>query len=541
MEAAAKNGEKQARKKRKNILYYVGMRWRIFIYLLCFAFIMIMLLWLLQIVYLNDFYEYIKKDQIENAATSILSHVEEDDLQQYAEEVAVNSNLCAEVYKVDTSNGLYFGSVRIASVDLLGDCIIHHISGLERNSFYVKARDAGADGYMEVFLRGRFGRDEASLYKEEALIKDETLSKSLVYVRVANINDQQYMVLLNSSITPVSATVAALRVQLVVISIALIVLALIISFMIARRLSSPISQLNDAARRMAKGDLTTNFPASGYKEIAELADSLNHAGSEIARTDRLQKDLVANISHDIRTPLTMIGGYAEYMQDFPGEDHSESIRVIVEETQRLRDLVNDILDSSRLTAGVTEIDKQVFDLSGSLTNFVGNYSHLIEPQGYRVELNADPGILVEGDEKRLLQAISNIMNNAVAHIGGDKLIVVGLKKVLPASDSVLMRLREAKHQAEGESKGRKQRAKATTVRLSVTDHGCGIDKKDLPYIWERYYHVDAPAAGTHSSGLGLSIFRGIMDMHGARYGVDSRPGAGSTFWFELPIYFPPEK
>ena len=261
----------------------------------------------------------------------------------------------------------------------------------------------------------------------------------------------------------------------------------------------------------------------------------------------MQKDLVANISHDIRTPLTMIGGYAEYMRDFPDEDHSESIQVIVEESERLRNLVNDILDNSRIMAGASTVEKQVFDLSESLNNFTSNFNHLIEPKGYRVETDIAPNILVNADEKRILQAVSNMLNNAAAHIGEDKLIRVSLQPVEDPAENSRHKWykRQDNDREEGFSygnlsqpaRGRKSKAAAgdPVVRLTVSDNGSGIDEKDLPYIWERYYHAEDPKAGGHISGLGLSIVRGIMEMHGARYGVNSRPGAGSSFWFELPI------
>lgn len=539
--------KEKCRKKRKNILYNVGMRWRIFIYLLGFAFIMICLLWVFQIIYLNEFYEKIKKDQISTAASSIISQLDSDpeDLQSYMEEISLHYNLCSELYLLDNANNIFFGSEKLVSVDILSDCILHHISERDTNTFYYKAQE-NPNGYVEIYSRVPFSKIQQD--QNRLTLKDDGLSKSMIYARLASDSQgNNYLLLLNSSITPVSATVATLRVQLIVISVILIIAALAFSLLIARRLSNPINKLNRAARAMAEGDLNTNFPGEGYREIAELAASLNFAESELSRTDKMQKDLVANISHDIRTPLTMIGGYAEYMRDFPDEDHSESIQVIVEESERLRNLVNDILDNSRIMAGASTVEKQVFDLSESLNNFTSNFNHLIEPKGYRVETDIAPNILVNADEKRILQAVSNMLNNAAAHIGEDKLIRVSLQPVEDPAENSRHKWykRQDNDREEGFSygnlsqpaRGRKSKAAAgePVVRLTVSDNGSGIDEKDLPYIWERYYHAEDPKAGGHISGLGLSIVRGIMEMHGARYGVNSRPGAGSSFWFELPI------
>lgn len=504
--------EKTAARKHKNFLHDLGMRWRIFIYLLGFAIIMIILLWLFQIVYLDQFYEQTKRDQIESAYNNIAQHLDDDDLADYTKDIALMYNICVDVYRLDRTNGLLFGVEKIVSVDILGDCIIHHMAEIEKARLYSEA-EVNPEGYMQIFSRLSFNHFESLDSDTELTItKDDSLSKSLVYSRLATDHDgNSYLLLLNSTITPVSATVAALRAQLVIISVILIILALVISFIIARRLSRPIRKLNVAAKKMAKGDLTVNFPAEGYKEISELADTLNYASSELARTDALQKDIVANISHDIRTPLTMISGYAEFMRDFPDEDHSESIEVIVNETERLRDLVNDILDNSRISAGVSSIEPHVFNFTESLAGFISNYNHLMEFKGYRIDFEADTVVWLNADERRMLQAIGNMLNNALTHIGEDKLIIV------------------------------RQLVKGDTMRVEISDHGCGIPQEDIPHIWERYYRTDAPAKGNHGSGLGLSIVKGIFDMHGAKYGVISKIGEGSTFWFEMKIILPESK
>lgn len=484
------------------------LRWRIFVYFLIFTLIMVVFLWLFQIVYLDNFYERVKKQQIEAAYSAIALNINRDDLPDYVNDVAVHFNLCVRVYALESEAGLIYGAQEAASADLLGDCIIHHVDDQEIARFYREAKAAESTGFMEIFTRVRFGTYEAEdqALPQFAMTKDEGLSKSLVYARLTQ-NDagDTYFLLLNSSITPVTATVATLRIQLIITTALLVILALLISLLIARRLSRPISRLNAAAKRMAAGDLSGNFPAGSYPEISELAQTLNYAAAELSRTDTLQKELIANISHDIRTPLTMIAGYAEYMRDFPAEDHRESVDVIVGEVDRLRGLVNDILDVSRISAGVSKLHLRIFDFSESLTGFVSNYNHLIEPQGYHIELDAVAEAWISGDEGRLLQAVGNMLNNALSHIGPDKLIRV------------------------------RQTLDGGTMRLEISDRGCGIAPEDLPHIWERYYRTGPAPAGHGGSGLGLSIVAGILRQHGARYGVRSQPGQGSTFWFELKI------
>ncbi len=494
--------ETQKKPKRKNFLHDMGMRWRIFIYLLGFAMIMIVLLWLFQIVYLEKFYEEIKKDQIQAAYDRIVRNLNSEDLEEIVTDVGVSYSICIDVYALTTT--WFFEANRIASAEVLGDCIIHLVPGLEIIRFYNEAQNKYPHEFMEVYSRDDYS---AVLQDRFFLLPQDNLEmKSLVYARIAqDAEGNSYLILLNATITPISATVATLQVQLLVISLLLIALALIISFMIARRLSRPISKLNAAAKEMAKGDLSGNFSPEGYKEISELAETLNYASSELARIDSLQKDIIANISHDIRTPLTLIGGYAEVMRDFPNDDHNESIDVIIKETNRLRDLVNDILDESRMKAGVSSINPQLFNFSQELSEFIDTYNHLIEPQNYRIELIINETVWLNADKKRLLQAISNMLNNALTHIGSDRLITV------------------------------RQIVRGKIMRIEISDRGCGIAPEDLPHLWERYYRTDAPAKGNHGSGLGLSIVKGIMEMHNAKYGVTSTVGVGSTFWFEMEL------
>ena len=123
-------------------------------------------------------------------------------------------------------------------------------------------------------------------------------------------------------------------------------------------------------QKLAKGKFNTEFNGKGYKEISELAETLNHTAKELAKTDVLQKELLANVSHDLRTPLTMITAYSEVMRDIPGENTPENVQVIIDETKRLTCLVNDLLDISKIQAGVTVLETKEFDITDSIQNII---------------------------------------------------------------------------------------------------------------------------------------------------------------------------
>jgi signal transduction histidine kinase len=220
----------------------------------------------------------------------------------------------------------------------------------------------------------------------------------------------------------------------------------------------------------------------------------------------MQKELLANVSHDLRTPLTMIRGYGEVMRDLPGENTPENVQLIIDEAERLSELVDDMLDLSRLQAGTRELKIELFDLTEVVRALMTRYDKLIEHEGYDMTFHADEHVLVQADRTMILQAVYNLINNAVNYAGADRRVEVT------------------------------QRREGERVRISVRDFGKGIEEEHLPLIWDRYYKVDrVHTRATVGTGLGLSITKDILERHGADYGVRSTPGEGSEFWFELPV------
>ena len=236
----------------------------------------------------------------------------------------------------------------------------------------------------------------------------------------------------------------------------------------------------------------------------ELNATLNYAKTELAATEKLQQELIANISHDLRTPLTMITGYGEVMRDLPGENTPENIQIIIDEATRLSTLVNDLLDLSKLQSGALQAEKKVFCLTDSVKAIFDRYAKLVEQDGFNIIFDSNEDAYINADELRISQVLYNLVNNAVNHAGEDKTVILT------------------------------QTCKDRRVRIEVIDHGEGIPADKLPYIWDRYYKVDKEhRRGVIGSGLGLSIVKSILDAHNARFGVRSTPGKGSVFWFEL--------
>jgi signal transduction histidine kinase len=314
--------------------------------------------------------------------------------------------------------------------------------------------------------------------------------------------------MLNSEQAPLNATVETLKTQFWMIALILLTSALILALLISRGMSAPIKKMNRAAKLLAKGNYDADFSAGGYKEAVELSKSLTHASEQLARTDNLQKELIANISHDLRTPLTMIIGYSEVMRDLPGENTPENVQVIIDETERLSRLVNDLLDLSKLQAGSRVPTMEVFNLTELMEATMLRYEKLTQKDGYRVEYASDVSVDVRADRTMILQVLYNLINNAINYTGEDKLV------------RVTQRLTED----------------GTRVRISVTDSGVGIAPDQIPLIWDRYYKIDkVHRRAMIGTGLGLSIVKQILEAHRTIYGVESKLGEGSTFWFDMRV------
>ena len=235
-----------------------------------------------------------------------------------------------------------------------------------------------------------------------------------------------------------------------------------------------------------------------------MSDTLNHATHELAKAESLQRELIANVSHDLRTPLTMITAYSEVMRDLPGENTPENVQVVIDEAKRLTNLVNDLLDISKLQAGVTELELKEYDLTESIDSVLERYSKFLEQNGFTINFEYDRQVVVSADEFKIYQVIYNLVNNAINYAGDDKSVTV------------------------------RQRITGSIVRIEVSDTGKGIAKEELENVWERYYKVDkSHKRAMMGTGLGLSIVKNILKLHNAQFGVNSEEGVGTTFWFEL--------
>ena len=296
-----------------------------------------------------------------------------------------------------------------------------------------------------------------------------------------------------------------MRWQFAMIVAAILLATGMVGYTMSRSISEPIIETNEAARELSRARYQRPPHSGGYREIAQLNDTLVQTAEDLRKVEDLQRELIANISHDLRTPLTMIEGYAEAMRDIPDEITPENMQIIIDETERLSTMVNEVLDFSRLRTGSLELTMTRFNLTELIRKIVDRISHMTAVEGYTVTFEAGEDVFVTADSGRISQVIYNLAGNALTYTGADKTV----------------RIRQEK--------------KDGTVRITIADSGEGISPEELPFIWDRYYRSrENHKRAVIGSGLGLNICRGILENHHAPYGAETPPEGGTVFWFALP-------
>lgn len=484
---------KQKKNKRKSTMTFH--LWRDFV---MFAVIIMVVLWLFQVIFLNAFYESMKKGEIRKIGDEMVELFEknDDEFYSYLESRSFKRGVFAHV--LDESGYIIKSpqpmeefqrgpmhrpapdiSVRKSIVDFNHDT-------WER---FIKKVDESSDG-TTAYVISAYGANRMMIYGAE--LDTDGGEKQYLYI--------------TSPLQPIDATRRVLQNQLIIVSVLSVLASLILAYFIAKRFSKPIIKAAGTAQMLASGRYDVCFEDGSYREISQLTGVLNNAAKELGKIEQLRMDLMANVSHDLKTPLTIIKSYAEMIRDISGDDKGKReahTGVIIDEADRLSDLVNDILNLSKLQSGIARPDMEEFDISDTIETIMNKFAVYSDKDGYVFTTDIAPDVRIVGDEGQLMQVVYNLIGNAINYTGSDKNVHIALRS----------------HNGK--------------VRFEVTDYGDGINEDELAYVWDRYYRTGRShkrdVAGT---GIGLSIVKHILESHGFEYGVISKPGQGSTFWFE---------
>lgn len=485
----------KAKRKRQ-----LSIKWRLLLTFFSFTAAMLAALWLLQVVFLDEFYRGIKTREIRAASETVAKKAFSEDIAGVLEELVADNQICAMLLTTD-------GQV-VASADTLPNCLIHRMTSLDLFILYNFAAENDGTFLARFNQEGGYGSFTMGKAPFDRLVKKPYYfddRESIISVRLVEQGGSERVLLLDTTVSPVGATVQTLRIQLLMVTGVTLILSLVLAYFLSRHIAKPVMDISRAARQLSGGSYTPYAGRGGYREVLALDQTLTQAAADLEKVEQLRRELLANISHDLRTPLTMITGYAEVMRDLPGENTPENVQIIIDEANRLTELVNDLLDLSKLQAGVVTLSPAVFSFTALIQGILARYQKLTENKGVAFSFEGDGEAFVEADRTRLTQVVYNLINNALHYSGEEKSI----------------RLRQSR--ADG------------WVKLEIIDNGEGISEEQLPLVWERYYKIDkVHRRSSLGTGLGLSIVQSVLVLHGAKYGVESKLGEGSNFWFSLP-------
>ena len=457
-----------------------------------YALALMAMLWIFQSLLLDKYYEISMSRRCEKAVNRVsdyyLSGGDELSYEEFLEFLGSESEANDIFFWVESTDGEYY----ISSSDARQKQGRMFVDG---QLLIGQARQSLKEGAAKVSFtqNERIGEIKNYIFAKSV----SGASKNPVYV---------YAV---ATLTPLGPAVGILRSQLLAVTVIALGVGALVAFIVAMQLARPIANMEIEARELAKGNYDVEFEGGNYKELADLAETLNQAARDLKASDSLQKDLIANVSHDLRTPLTMIKSYAEMIKDISGdnpEKREEHLDVIINETNRLDGLVGDILTLSKMQAGVMEMEMEDFDIQEAAESVFNTYK-VMEQEGFTMRFERlDIAAVVHADRHRIQQVIANLLSNAIRYSKDKKEVSLSFAM------------------------------KDGSVVCSVTDKGLGIDEADLDRIWNRYQKASKQGArSSQGTGLGLSIASEILDQHGAKYGVERSPGEGSRFWFSMDV------
>ena len=439
-----------------------------------FSFFLLVFIWLFQAIYFGAIYEKVKSSEVENLCRDV---------------IRLNSSIA------DPTDALH---------DLAMQKNVEIIIFTTANNGYVVT----FNNTRELQTKNIGSQIETILYKlgEETYISYETNETNLnilncITKQVDNNSTTYYFI--SAPISPVKNTTENFSYMLVFISIGVLCATMVGAYFLSNTISKPIVRMAKSAKQITKDNNNVKFVANEYLEVNQLANTLNYAIGELQKTDNVRKEVIANVSHELKTPLTMIKSYTELINDISGENPEKRkahLNVIHAEAEKLEYLINDMMDYSKLESGVMTYEKSTFNLYDQLKQIKNTYSQKY-PE-FKFTLSGIKEAFIFADRKRIDQVLTNLLNNAINYSTTKKEINIRLKP----TDNL------------------------NEVKLEIVDHGIGISKENLEFIFDRHFRSSSAKRATVGSGIGLSIVKSILNHHAYTFGATSKENKGSTFY-----------
>lgn len=454
-----------------------SLRANLLIYFLVFSAIILSFLYFFQIIFFNTYYKINRTNILEQTVSQIEKNYNKKNREDILNTLSIDNEVCIQI--IDDDNLVYYSDY------------YRHCAGKD---------DAGLKEIKEEFMKSK------NKYLKLEFINIAYNNKSLVYGKQIQKNTYLFA---NASLQPMDKSISLLKSQFIYVAITVLLLSFIISYYFSKRIADPILKINTAAKKLGSKSNEAKFVCNTeVYELKELANTLNEAAKELSKTDELRREFLANVSHDLKTPLTMIEAYAASARDLNHNNKKKrerDLNIIIDEAERLNMLVNDILLLSKMENRNTKLNIEQIDIKNFISTILERFA-IYKNDGYIFEFKEDDTYIIEADKQGLERVIYNLVNNAINYTGDDKKVKISYER------------------------------DKNYLRINIIDTGKGIEEKDKKLVWNKYFRINKrhrrEARGT---GLGLSIVREILDEHNFEYGIDSKINKGSCFWFKCKI------
>lgn len=477
-----------------------------------FTLIIFTLLWLMQTVFLQSFYTKMVIHNVQKSALYIEENKNNENLASIINQTASNDSLL--IFLTDMNGNILYNADEHTDIyENNHKPTVNDNSHQNANPYFGnKPMNWQIGTYRNLPQSYEDFLNKIKSTKEKSVSYTDNNEKSYIYGTILTncsyVNNENAILYISTKIEAVGGTVKIIRTQLIWCTVVSILLAFVIAFFFSNQFSSPIKALTKDASVLAQGTFNLKFSKGFCLELDQLSDALAKTSQDLQKLEASRKELLANISHDLRTPLTMIKGYAEMLREFSWSDETkreEDLGIIIKEADRLSDLVNDILEYSSAQNENTIFEQKSFNLSEAVKFVTGQFLPLSTQKGITIQEEIESELFTLGDEKQLKRVIYNFIDNAISHSEKSASIFVRLSKT------------------------------QSKLHFEVQDFGKGIPQELQSSIWDRYFTArQQRASGTHS-GLGLAISKEILTKSNANFGIKSEINKGSIFWFELEI------
>ena len=474
---------------------------KLWTYFALFTAVIFCILWLLQTVFLQSFYNKMEIRNISNCAAQILNAQSNDDnFKETIDDIAHKNALLVII--TDSNGNVIYSADEHKPKD----------EGGKKPQNEGQTRSDEQQGKTNVpppdKPKGNF-RDTPKGYNDFLAELSQSNEKTIAYesndsFTYGAVLDDNNILYISKPLDSIEGTINILFRQLVWVTLASLAFGFILSYFVSRRFSKPIKAITEQALNINNEDYQSNFEKGFCRETDELSEIIEKTSADLIKAENYRREFFANISHDLRTPLTMIKGYAEMVKDFSWQEketRESDLDVIIKESNRLTSLVNEILEYGSLQSKTKKYDIKKCNISEIANSVIKQFAALSQKNGVAINADIENDLYVLCDIQEISRVLYNFIDNALNHTKNEITVSVSRK-----DDRVLVKVR---------------------------DFGDGIDEESLEHIWDRYFTKKQSKRTKTGSGLGLAISKEILSAHNAEYGVESKINEGTAFWFAL--------